>query len=225
MINQSYPSQNYLKENWRKYLKMDKNKIEIRSSEFKQDGRVIEGYQIVFNSLSENLGGFREIILPEQINMEICNRCDVFATLDHDRSRPLQRRRNGQGSLDLSIDEHGLKYRFELANTQVANELYEYIQRGELDQSSFQFTTDNDEWLEEKDGTWKRTIKSIDYLYDVSQVFQPAYSLSSVGLRSLEDAKSKSNELREAQEKAKQDKRQKELDKYYSKLTQRIVSL
>lgn len=204
---------------------VDKNKIEIRSSEFKQDGRIIEGYQIVFNSLSDDLGGFREIILPEQINMETVNSCDIFATLDHDRTRPLQRRRMGKGTLDITIDEKGLKYRYELANTQVANELYEYIQRGELDQSSYAFTADNDEWVEEKDGKWKRTVKSINQLYDVQQVFTPQYSLSSVGLRSLEDAKSKSNELKQAELRMEEERKQKELEKYYSKLTQKIISL
>jgi phage head maturation protease len=49
--------------------------------------------------------------------MEVVNRSDIFALLDHDRSRPLARRRCGKGSLDISIDERGLKYRFELANT------------------------------------------------------------------------------------------------------------
>jgi len=100
--------------------------------------------------------------------METVNRSDIFALLDHDRSRPLARRRKGNGTLDISIDEKGLKYRFELANTQIANELYEYIKRGELDQSSFAFTCDKDQWEEMPDGTYKRTILNINELFDVS---------------------------------------------------------
>jgi phage head maturation protease len=60
---------------------------------------------------------FREIILPTAINMDTVDASDIFATLCHDRTRPLARRRNGKGTLDISIDDHGLKYRFELANT------------------------------------------------------------------------------------------------------------
>ena len=201
---------------------------EYRQAKFECEGRVIEGYQIVFNSESEDLG-FREIILPEQINMQVVNRCDIFALLDHDRSRPLARRRNGKGTLDISIDEKGLKYRFELANTQIANELYEYIQRGELDQSSFAFTCDHDEWQEMQDGSYLRTIHSIDELFDVSQVFQPAYSASEVGLRGLEDAKAKSLELKQKQERKIQEQkelqRKIELQKYYSELRRKISQI
>ena len=201
---------------------------EYRQAKFECEGRVIEGYQIVFNSESEDLG-FREVILPEQINMEVVNRCDIFALLDHDRSRPLARRRKGKGTLDISIDDRGLKYRFELANTQIANELYEYIQRGELDQSSFAFTTDKDLWEEMPDGNYKRTILSINELFDVSAVFQPAYSQSSVQLRSLEDAKQKSIELKQEQERKIQEQkelqRKIELQKYYSELRRKISQI
>jgi HK97 family phage prohead protease len=99
---------------------MNRDNIQTRSSEFTNSGRVVEGYAIVFNSWSEVLyGEFRELILPTAIDMSTVNASDIFATLDHDRRRPLARRRNGSGTLDISIDDQGLKYRFELADTQV----------------------------------------------------------------------------------------------------------
>ena len=205
---------------------MEKSKLEYRSSDFEHEDRVVEGYQIVFNSESEDLGGFYEVIEPTQISMETVNRSDVFQTLNHLRDRILQRRNRGRGSLDISIDEHGLKYRFTLANTQVQNELYEYIQRGELTQSSFAFTTDHDEWVEDKArGLYKRTIKNIDALFDVQQVFTPAYQMSEVGLRGLNEQKTKSEQQKlEAVKQADKEKREK-LQKYYSKLRSKISQL
>jgi phage head maturation protease len=74
----------------------------------------------VFNSWSEILNNsFRERILPTAITMETVDASDIFATLNHDRTRPLARRRLGKGTLDISIDNKGLKYRFELSNTEV----------------------------------------------------------------------------------------------------------
>src|SRR5512140_680831 len=84
--------------------------------------RTIEGYAIVFNKRSKDLGGFTEVILPEAVN-GVLERSDVLALLNHDESRGvLARSTNGEGTLELTTDNFGVKYRFEAPDTVLGDE-------------------------------------------------------------------------------------------------------
>ena len=185
-----------------------------------EDSRTVEGYAIVFNSLSEDLGGFREQILPEAVD-GVLERSDILALLNHDKSKGvLARSRYGKGSLTLEIDEKGLKYRFEAPHTALGDEVLEYLRRGEITSSSFAFTINEDIW--EKTGEeYIRTIKSFKQLYDVSPVFEPAYQAATACKRFAEiqeeERKAIEEAKREADIKAAEEKR-KALEDYYNNL-------
>lgn len=163
---------------------MDK---EIRSCKLEwrtdaADPRHVEGVAAVFGSESEDLGFF-ETIEPEAITDDVINASDVFCMLNHDDSRGiLARSKYGNGSLKLWREADGLHYSFSAPRTALGDELLEYLQRGDITASSFAFTVEADEWAN-RDGNVYRTIKKINRLYDVSPVFQPAYSATSVAQR------------------------------------------
>lgn len=167
---------------------MTKERVERRSasiSSINVDTRTVEGYAIVFNSQSEDLG-FYETISPSAVTEDTINTSDVFCLFNHNPDKVLARCRYGEGSLSLSIDEKGLKYSFQAPNTELGNELIEHIRRGEIDGSSFAFIVSSEEgsevW-ENINGTTHRTINKIECLVDVSPVWQPAYSATSVNAR------------------------------------------
>ena len=157
--------------------------LELRGEE---ESRHIEGYGSVFNSRSLDLGGFQEIIAPGAFD-GVIERSDVKALLDHNAERGiLARSRNGKGSLSLELDERGLKYSFDAPHTNLGDEVVEGLKRGDYSQSSFAFTVESDSWTKEEDGSYLRTINKIGNLYDVSIVANPAYTDTSVALRSLD---------------------------------------
>lgn len=170
---------------------MTKERVERRSasiSSINVDTRIIEGYAIVFNSQSEDLGFF-ETIAPSAVTEDTINTSDVFCLFNHNPDKVLARSKYGKGSLTLVLDDRGLKYSFEVPNTELGNELLEHVRRGEIDGSSFAFIVSADEgsevW-ENINGTTHRTINKIECLVDVSPVWQPAYSATSVGARAKE---------------------------------------
>lgn len=174
-------------------MKKDTNKEiryfgEIRTIEDSTESRKVEGYAVIFNSQSEDLG-FYETIEPSAITDEVIAKSDVFALLNHDNSRGiLARSKRGKGSLKLLVDDRGLKYEFTAPNTVLGNELLEMLRRGDINQSSFAFTVASDgETWEKRDGKYYRTITKIDRLFDVSPVYQPAYESTSVACRSFND--------------------------------------
>lgn len=75
-------------------------------AEASDNGRKIRGYPIVFNSLSVDLGGFREIIAPEAVERTLNEGLDVRALVDHDSSKVIGRTRSG--TLRLRKDAKGL---------------------------------------------------------------------------------------------------------------------
>ena len=179
------------------------NNIEVRAIRstpvVNPDSRTVEGYAVVFNSLSEDMG-FYETIDPSAITEEVLKRSDVFCLFNHDQDKVLARSKYGTGSLQLQLDEQGLKYTFTAPNTDLGDELLEYLRRGDIDSSSFAFTVSTDEgsevWTTGTDGRQYREILKIDELHDVSPVWNPAYSSTSVSQRTLD----KLNQLREMQD-------------------------
>ena len=176
-------------------------------------GRAIEGYAIVFGQESEVMYDrqrkrrFTEVIQPGAVTEELLKRSDVKALLEHNAQRLLARSFNGVGTLTLSIDTYGVKYRFEAPNTALGDELLENLRRGEVDESSFAFSVESDTWEKRSDGIWKRTIHKFGQIYDVSPVYNAAYSKTSVYMRGKELAE---NELKEQE--------QRKLDEYYDKI-------
>lgn len=151
-----------------------------------EEERIIEGYAIVFNELSEDLGGFREMILPEAVNEELINNSDIYYLYNHNNdSIPLARSNHGVGSLELAIDSKGLKYRFNCINS----EFYELVKRGDLDKSSFAFSLPKDGsgeiWEKNSEYNYIRKITKIEQLYDCSAVLVPAYSQTELYARNL----------------------------------------
>lgn len=162
------------------------NIISQRSQE--EESRLVEGYAVVFNSRSVDLGGFFEVIDRSAIDEAIIANSDVVCLLDHDIKRGVLARHRGDGtnnSLTLSLDEHGLAFSFEAPKTALGDEILEGVRRGDITNCSFAFTVKEDEFRKEPDGTILRTIKKIDRLFDISLVYKPAYDETNVDTRGL----------------------------------------
>ena len=208
---------------------MNKNNLEIRNNGIViersyDDSRHVEGYAVVFESQSEDLGFF-ETIDRGAITQELVDNSDVFALLNHDDEKVLARSKNGVGSLKLTVDERGLKYEFDAAETQLGNDLLEYLKRGEINTSSFAFALDyNDPGAEtwtRKNGANYRTIHKIAYLHDVSPVWNAAYSATSVSQRSIDKCKELEEKEQEEKRQA-EDKKKEEILANLNKLSEEI---
>lgn len=155
--------------------------VELRAN---QEGRSVEGYAAVYNSESNNLGWFTEVIAPGAFREALDRSPDIVALYNHDENMVLGRR--SSGTLEVTEDERGLRYRIpELPKSR--EDVYEAIKRGDVSKSSFAFTiADGGDSWEERDGKTVRTITKFDRIYDVSPVVYPAYSDTTVAKRSFE---------------------------------------
>src|SRR5580698_6854255 len=97
-------------------------KVEVRAA---ADGKSIEGYAAVFNSLSEDLGGFREVILPGAFKRALDDSDDILCVLNHDKTQLLGR--TSSGTCEVSQDEVGLRFRCAMPNTTLGRDLMEQI--------------------------------------------------------------------------------------------------
>ena len=169
-------------------------KREIRNTSFQvqvtgenEEKRTVEGYALLFDTPSDGLS-FTEVIKRGALD-GVLEKSDVFALLNHDQRRGvLARSKYGKGSLSLSVDDKGLKYRFDAPKTALGDELLENIRRGEIGESSFCFDVEKDTWEKRKDGSWKRKIEKFGNIYDTSPVYNGAYSKTSVYMRGKEAA-------------------------------------
>jgi len=139
--------------------------------------REITGHAATFQTLSSNLGGFREQIAHGCFARSIGRKDDVKMLINHDPSLLLGRVRNS--TLEVSEDHIGLRFRCLLPQTSYADDLLTSIDRRDIDECSFGFVCDDDDWDEGFDPetgerTAIRTLRSVTLL-DTSVVTYPAY--------------------------------------------------
>lgn len=184
-----------------------KEMLEQRNTTFpvsvteENEKRTVEGYAMLFGVKSDGLD-FEEVIERGALD-GVIEKSDVFALLNHNRDRGiLARSVNGKGSLTLTVDSKGLKYRFEAPRTMLGNELLENLRRNEINQSSFAFTVADggEKWERMKSGKWKRTISQFARIYDVSPVYNAAYSKTTVCMRGKEQVEKELEERKEVGE-------------------------
>lgn len=158
---------------------------ELRIEDYRAEaGPKIVGHAAVFNQKSEEIFGFREIVLPGAFAKTI-KKNDVRALWNHDPNFVLGRKKNG--TLSLSEDDVGLRVKISPPETSFAADVVEMIRRGDVDQMSFGFRTITDKWRKQ-DGETIRELVEVD-LFDVSPVTFPAYPQTDVSARSYFQAK------------------------------------
>lgn len=144
---------------------------------------IVEGYAATFDDpyvLYECDG----IQYREQIDRNAlaeADLSDVILQYDHE-GRVYARRSNG--TLEISIDRHGLFVRADLSKTEGARRLYEDIKTGMVHQMSWAFVVSADEY--DRD-THIRTITKVKKVYDVSAVSFPANPNTTISARSWVD--------------------------------------
>jgi HK97 family phage prohead protease len=154
------------------------NRVNIRARGDKQL-RSIGGYAALFNSLSQNLGGFVEEVTPTFFNRSASrNWPDVMARYNHDDNMLLGT--SGSGTLRLWTDDTGLMY--EVDPPSHRGDIVELVERGDVQKSSFAFYADEVEWTVTDQNFPLRKLLS-GRLVDVAPVNTPAYADTSVGLR------------------------------------------
>lgn len=141
----------------------------------------VEGYASVFNETAD-LGPFTETIDRSAFENVMNN--DVRMLFNHDPNFPLARSKNGEGTLEMRVDDKGVFFSFPVGPQSYAKDLHESIKRGDVDQASFAFTVESDQW-EERDGKPHRHITRLGSLTDLSVVTYPAYTATEVMARSL----------------------------------------
>lgn len=177
----------------RRYLSMDEMGDDGLGFEQRADGGVtIRGISPPWNSLSVDLGGFKEQFSPTAFDRILARhkndprgQVDVVGLFNHDDSQLLSRTTNG--TLRLAKAATGLGAEMDLPDTQLGRDLGTLIRTKTLFGASFAFSVSQtgEQWTQDEKGNAVRTVTDAN-LYDWSPVTRPAYPSSSVGLRSLE---------------------------------------
>jgi len=189
-----------------KEIRVTESSLEVRKAvQADAASRTIRGYAAKFGTVSEPLTSrdskykFRETIAKGAFDN--ANFDDVRALFNHNPNIILARSRDGKGTLTLGVDEVGLWYEFDAPNNTAGNDLLESVNRGDIDQSSFSFSIAENgaKWSQTgkenstDDVIYLRTLTNIKRVYDVSPVTEPAYSDTSVAVRSLTEFREAEN--------------------------------
>ena len=168
---------------------------EMRVETAADGSKKIRGYAAVFNAYSEDLGGFREIILPGSFSNVLSRNADVRALVNHDPNLILGR--STSGTLELLQDDMGLGFMISPPAGPIAEHYVNAIMRGDMSGCSFAFRVGKDKWTpgdSETDTPPTRTISEVSELMDVGPVTYPAYPDTTVAMRSLARMKTSQTE-------------------------------
>lgn len=148
----------------------------IRASN--EDGTLkFRGRPWVYGQLSEDMGGWQEVIEAGAATRTLAKNPDVRFLVNHDANMLLAR--TASGTLTLSEDDEGGIAEADMANVSYARDLAELLDRGDTSQMSFGFWISNDSWS----GNLHRVHEFDLDGGDVSAVTFPAFPQTSAELR------------------------------------------
>lgn len=142
--------------------------INFRAKE--DDEYIVEGYATTFDEpyVMYEIDG---VEYKEQISSDAfasCDMSDIVFLVNHEGT-PFARNKNG--TLEVSVDEKGLKVVADLSTTEETRECYLKIKSGLLDKMSWAFKIEEDTYNKKEH---LRTITKVPKIYDVSVVTYPA---------------------------------------------------
>lgn len=154
--------------------------------EVREEGgkRHISGF-IPYDSMSEDLGGFREVIKPGAFRKTLAEG-DPCCLWSHDTKDVLGRK--SAGTLTFEDREDGLYFDCDLPNTRAGSDVYETISRRDAPGVSFGFYVIKDAWTRAEGKKPKlRELMEVNLLEVSVGVAFPAYpaSDSSAGTRDI----------------------------------------
>lgn len=163
-----------------------------RAAKLDAEDRQLNGYAIVFNSLSEDLGGFRERILPSAVDRTLRSGANVKALIDHRMETTAILASTSTGLLRLRKEAYGLRTEIRPPDTQTARDIITNVRAGLVEGMSFRFrvyppsssfmgVSPGENWLEE-DGELIREIVDMEFP-EVSIVLDPAYLATQISAR------------------------------------------
>lgn len=154
---------------------------ELRVTEGPNGRKRIEGYAVVYNSMSNDLGGFKEKILPGAFTDALAANEEVLALAHHDPKLILGRR--SAGTLTLRDDAKGLYATIDPPNSSLGNDMIESVGRKDIKGMSFRFPRGaKDAWSMDSEGQSVRTISKAG-LMEVTLTGIPAYDATTANVR------------------------------------------
>jgi HK97 family phage prohead protease len=150
----------------------------LRSSQGDEGSMVIAGRALSYNTLSGDLGGFKEKLQPGCFSRSIASGSDVLCRREHETGFLLGRTKNG--TLTLQDGPDGLDFVCKIdPNDPIAVSTRAAIKSGLIDSMSFAFSVDGEDGQDfsgpdQRTGLLTRTIKRAALL-DVAPVAAPAY--------------------------------------------------
>lgn len=153
---------------------------ELRVGEGEQPHRFLG--LIPFGTLSQDLGGFKERIMPTAFRSSLSSGQDIRALVDHDSAKLLGRTSNS--TLRVADTDKGLAVEIDIPDTSYGRDVRELVRRRDIRGLSFGFKVrDGGQKFFREGGLTIRELTDID-LREVSVVALPAYADSAVALRS-----------------------------------------
>lgn len=161
---------------------IESKRSEVRAVREEGKPARLTGYAAPFNSESEDLGGFREVISPGAFVDTLKD--DIRGLVNHETRLVIGR--TSAGTMKLWEDPRGLAFEIDPPDTSYAKDLLVSIERRDVTGMSFRFYLEDskDERWARFNGQWIRTLLRVR-LVEVSPVTFPAYGASSVASREI----------------------------------------
>lgn len=180
-----------MKLNEREYRDFTLAVVELEKEDEQAEERMlVSGYASVFDH-AYTLYEDSEMVIQEQVDSKAFDNADMSDVILQYNHEGRVFARVSNNTLNVSVDDRGLKIDADLGGTDIGQQLYQEIKGGYTTKMSYGYTVREAEWTDSKmeDGRTLelRTIKAVGKVYDVSAVSLPANDATSISVRNLSD--------------------------------------